>query len=223
MALCGLRGAGPVASQRLVVATADRLLLVENGLLTGRERLREFPLDSVRRVAVNPPGRLDLVLSDGPTERSWVQPARQLAALACLIGARLDPTRASASDCHVLFNFARRRLGRLAYVRAEPSLVALAVELGADEEVLDVRSSTTDLVAATTHRLLLVPEGVLRPAAPHRLQLRADHQRGPHRRRRDRRSRAARRTATTRTAFAARQRRHAALEYPGPGRHLTNF
>jgi hypothetical protein len=166
MALCRLRGAGAVASQRLVVATLDRLLLLlQKGLVSGRERLREIPVAAVQRVAISPPGRLDLVVGEELIELSLVHPARQLATLACLIGSRIDPTRAGAASCDVLFDLARSRLDRVGYLLVEPSLVALGVELAADESVVELARSKTGLVAATAERLVIVPDGTPRPGA----------------------------------------------------------
>ena len=42
MVLTRLRGGGLIGSQRLIVATPRRLLLVEKGLLTGRERVEDI-------------------------------------------------------------------------------------------------------------------------------------------------------------------------------------
>jgi hypothetical protein len=165
MAVGRLRGAGAVTSQRLVVATPVRLLLLQKALVSGRERMREIPAAAIRRVAISPPGRLDLVVGEEVLELSLVHPARQLAMLACLIGSRVDPTRAGAETCDALFDLARTRLGSAGYVVAEPSLVALAVDLAADEVVVELARSTTALVAATADRLVIVPNGKLRPGA----------------------------------------------------------
>jgi hypothetical protein len=165
MAVCRLRGAGAMTSQRLVVATPVRLLLLQKAIVSGRERMREIPVAAVQRVATSPPGRLDLVVGDELLELSLVHPARQLAVLACLIGSRIDPTRAGAGSCDALFDLARDRLGSAGYVVVEPSLVALAVDLAADEVVVELARSKTALVAATADRLVIVPNGKLRPGA----------------------------------------------------------
>src|SRR3712207_1000553 len=57
MALCRRRGAGAIGSQRLAVATTDRLLLVEKGMLTRRERVEELPWSAVRSATLTPPAR----------------------------------------------------------------------------------------------------------------------------------------------------------------------
>ena len=107
MALCRLRGAGAVTSQRLVVATPARLLLLQKALVSGRERDARNTGGRGPAGGDRPPGRLDLVVGEELLELSLVQPARQLAMLACLIGSRVDPRRAGAESCDALFDLAR--------------------------------------------------------------------------------------------------------------------
>ena len=154
MAIGRLVGGGLIGSQRLAVATDVRLLLVEKGFVTGRERVRELAWDEIAGATVIPPLRLRLELHDGERiELSYAQPPRQLGALA-------DLARGRDAATPELYDLVRRKLGRMLAVAVEPNVLALAGVLEADEEVIDVASvagSTDGLVALTTTRLLFLP------------------------------------------------------------------
>jgi len=159
MALGRVRGAGLVGSQRLAVGTPDRLLLIEKGFFTGRERIQEIAWSTVEAVEVHPPMRMDLVLTDGRVELSLLQPPRQLGELADFARTRIDPSRATLPTSAELADLARRKLGRMHALGHEPHVLALAGTLNAGENVLDlaiVAGRPSGLLAATTHRLVFV-------------------------------------------------------------------
>ena len=161
LALGRLRGGGAVGSQRLVVATPLRILLLEKGFLTGRERLREIPWGDVTGVELTPPMSLDLLLHDERVSLHLMQPARARAAIADLVGARLDPARITTPTSGELLDLARRKLGRMATGVVEPAVMALAGILEAGENVLELVVATagkdTGLLVASTTRLIFVP------------------------------------------------------------------
>ncbi len=156
MALGRLRGAGPVGSQRLIVATPRRIVLTEKGFFSRREKTREIPRDAIREIVVTPPGRVDLVLGDERVELSLVLPPRQLAALA------------GGSRSAELLDLARERLGRLFGTASQDHVVALVAELEPDEEVLDLAyaAETKTLVAVTPSRVVLLTAGAVRIREP---------------------------------------------------------
>ena len=161
MALGRLRGGGAVGSQRLVVATPLRILLLEKGFLTGRERLREIAWDDVTGVELTPPASLDLVLHDERVSLHLMQPPRELAGLADLVRTRLDPARFATPTSGELLDLARRKLGRMTAAGAEPAVLALAGVLEPDENVLELAFVTagerTGLLVASTTRLIFIP------------------------------------------------------------------
>lgn len=161
MVLGRLRGGGAVGAQRLVVATPVRILLVEKGFLTGRERLREIAWDDVTGVELTPPASLDLLLRDERMSLHLMQPSRELAGLADLVRARLDPARATTPTSGELLDLARRKLGRVTAAGAEPAVMALAGVLEADENVLELAFVTageqSGLLVASTTRLIFIP------------------------------------------------------------------
>ena len=165
MALCRRRGAGPLGSQRLAVATTDRLLLVEKGMVTRRERVEEVPWSAVRSATITPPARLDLDTASGPVALSLVQPPDQLAALA-------DAARGAGREgaYRELAELARTKLGRIAAFGAESLLLKLVDVLADDETVLDLgyaASRPDGLLAVTTERLIHVPSRGVRTGEVH--------------------------------------------------------
>jgi hypothetical protein len=166
MMLGRLKGSGPVASQRIVVATAERLLLVEKGFLTGRERVREIGWDAVEGVEVMPPSGLDLVLASERVQLTLVQPPDQVAAVAELVRRRLDPARERCIGYGELRDLARRKLGRVLGLSVEPQLLALAGELEPEESVLELATGVPGLVVATSRRLLVLPASGIRVGEP---------------------------------------------------------
>jgi len=170
LALGRLRGGGLAGSQRLVVATPFRLLLAAKGLLSGRERLREIAWDAVAGVELTPPMALDLVLPGERIELRWMQPPREVAALADLVRARLDPERAGTPTTAELLDLARRKLGRLVASGTEACTMALAGLLEPDETVLELvfasGSAGDGLLAATPARLVFVPSRGLGAGEP---------------------------------------------------------
>lgn len=165
MALGRLRGRGLIGAQRLVVATSERLLLVEKGLLTGRECTRALPWTALRDVIARPPTRLELVLDGERIALHLLQPPRQVAAIGEAFRARTGPRTAPTVD--ELAELGRRKLGRVTAYGAESHLLTLAGLLGPHENVLAL-GFADGLVAATTERLLFLPSrgmGVGEPVA----------------------------------------------------------
>ena len=159
------RGAGVVGSQRIVVATPDRLLLVEKGLVSGRERIEQHRWDEVLGVRVHPPSRLDLSLSSGPVTLTFVYPPRALGAVADAIRRHVDPAAAEAMTTGELLDLSRRKLGRLLALGAEDNALALAAELDPSESVLElawVSQKPSGLLALTDRRLVFVPTAGIR-------------------------------------------------------------
>jgi len=163
MVLTRLRGGGMIGSQRLIVATPRRLLLVEKGLLSGRERVEEFAWSRLRAVSVDPPSRLTLQLDGQRREFTFAQPPRQLGVLADLARARIDPERASSVSTDELLDLARRQLGRLFGAGMDSHVLALAGALAPDEQPLALAfaGEPNGLLVATTRRLLFVPSSGL--------------------------------------------------------------
>lgn len=155
MALGRLRGHGLVGAQRLVVATPRRLLLVEKGLLTGRERTRELPWEAVRDVIARPPSRLDVALDGERIALHMLQPPRQVAAIGEAFRARATTGERTAPSVDELAALGRRKLGRVMAYGAEPHLLTLAGVLGPHENVLGL-GFADGLLAATTERLLFL-------------------------------------------------------------------
>lgn len=172
VALAKLRGGIPIARQRIVVATPQRILLVEKGFVTGRERRRDIPWADVRGVDATPPSRLTLQLSDEEVELVFVQPPAQLAAIADLDRARTGA--APAQDSAELRAIARRKLGRVKTLAVEVHVITLAGALRDDERLLDlafVAGKPGGLLAVTTARLLFVPTEGRGAGAPDGLSL----------------------------------------------------
>jgi hypothetical protein len=149
-----------VGAQRLVVATPRRLLLVEKGFVTGRERVSEIPWTALRDVSVTGAGELVLELPGETTALNLVQPPRQHARLAQLARARLDPETASLRvGFDELRELAQRKLGRMLAFGATAHLVVLADALAPGETVLElawVAKGREGLLIATPLRLLEV-------------------------------------------------------------------
>jgi hypothetical protein len=152
-----LRGAGVFGAQRLVVATSERVLLVEKGLITGRERKREIPWSAIRDVAARPPTGLDLVLDDERVELHLAQPPRQIAAVAEAFRARRGTADRTAPTVDELLELGRRKLGRMMAFGAEAHPLTLAGALRPQESVLAL-GFANGLVAATTERLVFIPD-----------------------------------------------------------------
>lgn len=150
-----------VGGQRLLVATPLRLLVVAKGFFTGREEVCELAWDGINDVAVVLPWRLTLALPGERIELTFVQPSRQLAAIADRVRARLDPTRATVTTAEEVLDQGRRKLGRMTASALEANLIALAELLEPGETVLELVFVTsgerTGLLAASTTRLVFVP------------------------------------------------------------------
>jgi hypothetical protein len=154
-----------IAGQRLIVVTPRRLLLVEKGFVTGRERLREIPLEHLKGVVVTGAGGLTLELESEAVALTFVQPPRQQALLAELVRARVDPSgaplRTGFDEVRAL---ARRKLGRALAFGATPHLVVLADALAPGEAVLEIAwagQRGSGLLVATPRRLLeIASDGV---------------------------------------------------------------
>jgi hypothetical protein len=168
MALGKLRGRA-VAAQRFLVATPARLLVLEKGFFTGRERLRELAWGDVAGVELPSDTRLVLRLRAGEAiELTLAYPPRALARFAEVVRAATGPAgsadlRTTAAE---LLELARRRLGRLWGTGTEPVLFALAEALEPDEQVLDLAAAADGLLAATTARLVFVGQRRLRASEP---------------------------------------------------------
>lgn len=159
MALSKLRGGIPIARQRVVVVTLRRVLLVEKGFVTRRERVREIGWSEIRGIQAIPPSRLTFELSDGPLELTLVQPPSQLGAVADAVRARLRGV-APEHDTAELREIARRKLGRTIASGLTSHVIALAGLLDAQERVLDlafVTGKPDGLLTVTTERVVFVP------------------------------------------------------------------
>ena len=160
MVLSRRKGAGLVGSQRVVVATPDRLLLVEKGFVSGRERIEQYRWDEVLGVRVHPPARLELSLREGQVTLTFVQPPRALGAVADVIRRHLDPGATEGVTTGELLDLTRRKLGRMLAFGAEENVLVLAQELEPSESVLElawVADKPSGLLALTDRRLVFVP------------------------------------------------------------------
>ena len=169
MVLSRRKGGGLVGSQRIIVATPDRLLLVEKGLVSGRERIEEYRWDEINGVRVHPPTRLELSLREGPVTLTFVQPARALGAMSDVIRRHLDPAVGEGVSTGDLLDLARTKLGRVLGFAAEDNVLALAQELEPSESVLElawVADKPDGLLALTDRRLVFVPSGRVRTGDP---------------------------------------------------------
>jgi len=161
-----LRGGGLVGSQRLVVATSNRILLVEKGFVTGRERIRELDWEQVTGVELEPPFGLALLLqAEERVGLSMAQPPKQIGALADVVRARVDPSPGTRTTSAELFELVRRKLGRVWSIGYESEVLALAGELELEETVLEVAftggGTAPGLLVATVTRVVLVPSARL--------------------------------------------------------------